>query len=208
MGHLIFFNLAEMIRRYGTTVFVESGTGKGFGVRCAQEFGFERIISIEIVEPEVHRLRQWPPFATDPRVELLAGRSAEIFPRLLPTIDSPILFWLDAHFPGGDLKTSAYDAEPDEAVRLPLRTELELIRRHRADAGMRDVILIDDLRIYERDEFEWKNLDQIGQGHLARYDSRFLYTTLQETHTAQRFLQHSGYLMLLPRQGGAPRRTC
>src|SRR5438034_9985700 len=147
MGHLIFFNLPELIRRYGTTVFVESGTGKGFGVRSAQEFGFERIISIEIIESEVQRLRAWPQFAGDPRVELMIGRSADIFPRLLPAIDSPILFWLDAHFPGGDLKFTAYDAEADEAVRLPLATELELIRQHRAAAGKRDVILIDDLRI-------------------------------------------------------------
>src|SRR5207248_10586708 len=108
-----------------------------------------------------------------------------------------IIFWLDAHFPGGHHHLARLDAEGDPSVRLPLESELRTIRQARP--GRRDVILIDDLRIYEDDQFEWGNLRQIGLENIAHYNSRFLYALFADTHDARRFLNHSGYLALLPK---------
>jgi hypothetical protein len=195
MGDLYFFNLPQLIQQFGLRAFVETGTGYGFGVYHATHFPFELIVSIEIMAAEVERLK--PAFAGDPRVKLFAGQSADALRQLLPQIPGPILFWLDAHFPGAHHADLTYDAVQEQDIRLPLQRELETIRDLRPEG--RDIILIDDLRIYERDNFEWGNMNAAGLETVAQYDSAFLYQTLAATHEAKRFLNHSGYLALLPK---------
>ena len=60
-------------------------------------------------------------------------------------------------------------------------------------------ILVDDLRIYENDKFEMGNLADHGQGQFGKFDSRFLYTIFADTHIAKRYMNHTGYLALLPK---------
>jgi hypothetical protein len=195
MGHLYFFNLEYLIDHYKTPVFFETGTGFGFGVYHATQFSFETIISCDVVKTEIDRLNG----AFDPRVKLFAGASPDVLRQLLPQISKPILFWLDAHFPGAHHGASRYDAIDDEALRLPLRKELEMIRQLRPMG--KDVILIDDLRIYEHDKFEAGNLADVGLSHIgSSEDSSFLYTMFEDTHEAHRSLKHTGYLALLPKE--------
>jgi hypothetical protein len=195
MGELFFFRLAEMIKAFGADTFFETGTGFGLGVQVARTVPFNLIFSVEIVASEVERIR--PAFSSDSRVQLLIGRSIDLMPQILPRIPGNMIFWLDAHFPGAHHHIQKYDSETDIDTRLPLEKELSLIRQLRP--GKRDVILIDDLRIYEQDKFEWGNLSDIGQQDLGKYDCNFLYSTFQDTHDAHRFLNHSGYLALIPK---------
>jgi len=195
MGELYFFRLAEMIKAFGADTFFETGTGFGLGVQVARTVPFNLIFSVEIVAAEVERIR--PAFSSDRRVQLLIGRSIDLMPQILPKIPGNMIFWLDAHFPGAHHHIQKYDSEKDIDTRLPLEKELSLIRQLRP--GKRDVILIDDLRIYEQDKFEWGNLSDIGQQGLGKYDCNFLYSTFQDTHDAHRFLNHSGYLALIPK---------
>jgi hypothetical protein len=195
MGELFFFRLAEMIKAFGADTFFETGTGFGLGVQVARTVPFNLIFSVEIVASEVERIR--PAFSSDSRVQLLIGRSIDLMPQILPRIPGNMIFWLDAHFPGAHHHIQKYDSETDIDTRLPLEKELSLIRQLRP--GKRDVILIDDLRIYEQDKFEWGNLSDIGQQGLGKYDCNFLYSTFQDTHDAHRFLNHSGYLALIPK---------
>jgi hypothetical protein len=197
MGELFFFQLAKLIDVFQCDTFFETGTGYGFGVYVARMFPFKNILSVEILASEVERLR--PAFSSDHRVQLFAGRSSDIMTQVLPHISGNIIFWLDAHFPGAHHHLQGYDGEQDIDTRLPLERELALIKQLRP--GKRDVILIDDLRIYERDKFEWGNMSDFGQDAAGKYDSKFLYTTFEETHVAQRYLNHSGYLALLPKTG-------
>lgn len=195
MGELYFFRLAELIKVFDADTFFETGTGFGLGVQVARTLPFKLIISVEIVASEVERIR--PAFSSDQRVKLLIGRSIDLMPQVLPRIPGNIIFWLDAHFPGAHHHLQGYDAEKDLDTRLPLERELALIKQLRP--GKRDVILIDDLRIYEQDNFEWGNLNDVGLKGLGQFDGRFLYTLFQETHDAHRFLNHSGYLALTPK---------
>src|SRR5205814_997927 len=160
----------------------------GFGVYEALRYRFDLIISIEIMEAEVERLKQ--AFAGDPRIHLLAGESPAVLRHILPQIQTPICFWLDAHFPGAHHKLKLYEAVQEDDIRLPLERELEVIKELRPQG--KDVILIDDLRIYEKDNWEWGNLDKAGLEHIARYDSKFIYTMFEQTHVVNRFLSHSG----------------
>src|SRR5207244_971424 len=111
---------------------------------------------IEIMAGEVERLK--PAFAGEPRVNLFAGPSPDVLRQLLGQIPMPIVFWLDAHYPGAHHNALTYDAVSEQYLRLPLEHELAVIKELRG--GQRDVILIDDLRIYERDHFEWGNLSE------------------------------------------------
>jgi hypothetical protein len=195
MGELFFFQIGKLIEIFHADTFFETGTGFGFGVYMARMFPFKNIFSVEILASEVERLR--PAFSSDPRVQLFAGRSTDAMAKVLPQISGNIIFWLDAHFPGRHQHLATYDAEKDLDTRLPLEQELALIKQLRPNN--RDVILIDDLRIYEKDKFGWGNLSDFGQEAVGKYDSRFLYTMFAETHNAQRYLNHSGYLALLPK---------
>jgi hypothetical protein len=96
---------------------------------------------------------------------------------------------------------AGYGDERNPDLRLPLERELELIARLRRPC--RDVILVDDLRIYEDGPFEMGNLPEIAQTlppELRNLDfiARGPWTA---THELQRLHQHTGYLVLTPRRG-------
>jgi hypothetical protein len=195
MGELFFFPLGDLLRQFSAESFFETGTGFGLGVQTARIFPFKRIWSVDIMVDEIRRLA--PAFSSDPRVHLLAGRSTDALVHVLPKAEGNMIFWLDAHFPGAHHWKQGYNAERDIDTRLPLERELALIKQYRP--GKPDVILIDDLRIYEKDNFQWGNMSDVGQGGLEKLDSSFLYSMFAETHVARRFLNHSGYLALVPK---------
>jgi len=200
MGELFVFDLGALLKTYAADTFFETGTGFGFGVQFARMFAFQKIFSVDIVASEIERLKA--PFSCDSRVQLFAGLSVDVMRKVLPQISGNIIFWLDAHFPGAHHQLTAYDAENDADVRLPLEKELTLIKQLRP--GKRDVILIDDLRIYEKDNFEDGNLSDLGLESIGKLESRFLYTTFRETHEARRILKNTGYFMLLPGPVSSP----
>jgi hypothetical protein len=199
MGYLWSFKLDHFIQQFGIKIMVETGTGSGDAVRYGKRFVFEEIYSIEVVAEQVEKLR--PEFADDPRIHLIVGDSMSVLKELIPKLKSNTLFWLDAHFPGADLGLRTYGESSELANSFPLIRELEMIRDLRG--GFRDVILIDDLRIYETDKFQFGNIrDNHDNWNGVQFppDSRFLYTTLEKTHQCHRFLAHEGYFALLPKE--------
>jgi hypothetical protein len=176
---------------------VETGTGLGKSLRYARGFPFEAIYSVEIVAEQVEKLRV--EFAGDPRIQLIAGESTAVLRDLIPKLTGNTTFWLDAHFPGAHLGLAGYEPDGNREIQLPLQRELEMLRDMRP--GFRDVILIDDLRIYERDAFQKGNASDAVPGYQWPDDSRFLYTTFAATHVWHRFLDDEGYFALLPKDG-------
>jgi hypothetical protein len=203
MGSLERFLLAPIIEHYGARAFVETGTGEGKGVRYAQTHPFNEIYSVEILAQQVEKLK--PTFGDDPRVHLHAGESAAFLAQILPRIKTNAVFWLDAHYPGANFNQATYDQVQDLDVRLPLERELQVI--HDLRRGFSDVILIDDLRIYEKDNFGNGNLDDLGVASIAKYDSSFLYTIFKQTHDCKRFLEEEGYFVLFPKSTTAGQST-
>jgi hypothetical protein len=200
MGTLRFFNLQPLMETYGCRYLFETGTGIGDGVQFASYYHFERIWSVEI-HPDIAATAR-ERFEGDDRIRILNETSEQALANVLPGVDpgKPILFWLDAHFPGADFGLATYKDEPDMDRRLPLQRELELIARLRRPC--RDVILIDDLRIYEDGPFEQGAMPDFAQTlppHLRNIDF-VLRRPWSETHDLQRFHQHTGYLVLAPRR--------
>lgn len=94
---------------------------------------FQHIYSIEL--DETYALRAQRKFATKPHITILKGDSATILPKILEKIDSPCLFWLDAHYSAGNTARGDIDT--------PIIQELEAILHHPVKTH---VILIDDAR--------------------------------------------------------------
>ena len=199
MGHAAHFNLAALRQQYGINYFIETGVGAGDSVRAALDCGFPHVFSIEILESICASAHNR--FRGDPRVEIIHSTSLEGLKVLLgETIrsDNPILFWLDAHFPGLSYTTGDCFAEPDVDRRLPLETELALIQELRPDA--RDVFLIDDARIYVEGPFTSGGLPDWAQTLPPdRRNADFIHRILGPTHDVVIDYTHEGYFSAMPK---------
>lgn len=187
MGCLNFFDIDALASRHGCRWFCETGYGRGSGIEEAVKHPFERIYSVEYL-PEVASAAnaRW---REDLRVYVAPGHSPEILEELLRLHPSPGLFWLDAHYPG--LDTESGSVEADEETTLPLQAELS-----KFEGRPGDVILIDDLRIYTGQSWEYDTLkiSAVSSPQLGKLDlSQFI-----STHTITQYLTMEGYLVLEP----------
>jgi len=203
MGDLRIHELQDFKYNFNLDTFIETGTFHGDGVAHALNY-FDTIHSIEIdkelAQDAIER------FKDNPGVHIHLGTSVEVLELLLPNIDGNILFWLDAHFPGADAHKVRYDNEPDMDIRAPLSRELELISQLRPNK--KDVMIIDDLWMYEDGPFAWGsfdshakkcnldiNLETIMKG--ATLDS--FYAAHEDTHNFTKRYEHQGYLIVTPK---------
>lgn len=203
MGTLRTFNLAPLMEAFGCRYLFETGTSAGDGVHYASFYRLDEIWSVEIVKAIADRARQR--FAGDGRVHVLNESSENALVRILPQLapSKPILFWLDAHFPGADDGLAGYKDEQDTDRRLPLQRELDVIAALRPTS--RDVVLIDDLRIYEDGPYDQGPLPDWAQTLAPeRRNIDFIETSRWAvTHEIKRSFKHTGYLMLVPKSKAA-----
>ena len=142
---------------YDIKNFVETGTGIAEVVRSVNEANEDlNIHTIEVVEEifDQNKIK----YSYLKNVNWHLGESAQVLSEVVPTLEGNTLFWMDAHFPGADVCLCSYGDEEDIDKRLPLKKELETIVAKRDISN--DVIVIDDLRIYEDGPFETGNWDE------------------------------------------------
>ena len=197
MGSLTHFNLAGLAQLHGLRHFVETGTAQGDGLaQAAQVKEFQTLHSIEIVPELVSAAKAR--FASDKRITVWAGDSGHVIPMLLRDLPlEPCLWWLDAHFPGAH-SGADYAAEPNVRRRLPLADEIAAIRAARG--SVRDVLLLDDARIYQPGPYgagdlppDWPPLAGIER----RLD--FVRQAFGATHGVVVDYSDQGYVMVVPR---------
>jgi hypothetical protein len=196
VGSLTQFDLGALIAKYGLLHFVETGTGRGESLAHAARFMFRTLCSCE-VEPSLADAAS-KAFESDSRItvhrvdsETFLSVVCDLIPR-----EEPILFWLDAHFPGADYGLKGYGAETDPARRLPLSRELSILSGLR---GCRDVVIADDLRIWLDGAFGHGNAPA-GIRHLLprRRDAGFFADILGATHAVSFDYRHEGYAVMTP----------
>jgi hypothetical protein len=199
MGSLARFNLPGLAQVHGLKHFVETGTAQGDSVALAcQVKAFASLHSIEIV-PELATAAK-ARFEKDERVVIWQGDSVTCLSMVLRDLPpEPALFWLDAHFPGAH-SGAKYDAEPDAKKRLPLEDEIALIRQARD--GIRDVLLIDDARIYQPGPYsggdlppDWPPLKGIQRDGIG-----FIRAAFGKTHGVVVDFSDQGYVMVVPQR--------
>lgn len=197
MGRLATFDVAAAIGKYDLRHLVETGTGIGEGLSFACCLPFTSLWSSEI-EPVVIRIAMEN--CADDRVTLFLGRSEKMLDCLwrFPT-DERILFWLDAHFPGAQWGLRGFADETDETVRMPLRTELAIIKQHRP--LNEDVFVIDDARIWLDDAFENGPIPpQIAHCcRPAELGIDFIHDLYGETHRIDVLPNEEGFIILSPK---------
>lgn len=195
MGSIHAFNVLELTRLFNLRHYVETGTGEGLSLSHALTHNFETLSSIEfdkiICDNAINKFN-------DSRLTIYQGFSRIVLPEILPKFkDDNILFFLDAHFPGSDFKTGLNYIESVKFYKndaLPLKDELEVILKARP--GSKDVFIIDDLRIYEENNYEvgnWEERKKIGIENAS-----FIYDLFQKTHSINIILNQQGYLLITP----------
>ena len=125
-------------KRFSINIFIETGTYLGSTVEAVKN-KFEEIYSIELNKGLYLKAKQ--KFIKYKHINIILGDSSKKLPKILSNINSPCLFWLDAHYSGGN--TSKTD------VQTPITKELQCILNH---PNKNHVILIDDSH-----EFTGKN---------------------------------------------------
>lgn len=123
--------LVSYLKTLDYKIFVETGTFQGATVRAVRDM-FDLVYSIELADHYYKgNVKQ---FKNDPNVVLLHGDSARHLNTLVPKMNLPCAFWLDAHYSGGN--TALGDTE------TPITRELDALSKHRHLVD--SVILIDD----------------------------------------------------------------
>jgi hypothetical protein len=200
MGVLADFDLSGLIADYGCRHLVETGTGVGRGVDEALKHDFRQIFSIEIM----HKLALEVALrhSAEHRVTIIHGKSEKGLLEALAEIPpaEPALFWLDAHYPGADFRLATYDSEKNHDIRLPLERELRLLAANRDIGG--DVILIDDLRIYEDADYDEGPCPDHSLPAPEFRHLRFVDEILGKTHRIERSTRRTGYLCAYPLKPG------
>lgn len=153
---------------------------------------FHRMISIECVDTLYQKALER--FKDAWNVVTMKGISWQVLEILLPHFPGKCIFWLDAHLPGADYGIHTWDNEKNLDIRMPLIKELEVIKELR---NGEDIILIDDLRFYKKDDFQNGNLED--KFMVDGYDK--IISMFQETHTIIKHLNDDGYLELIPKRG-------
>lgn len=197
-------DVLSLIDKYNLEYFIETGTGAGETLSYISDLNFKLIQSCEIETSQYLSLKEQ---FVKSNIKLWNGSSTDILPLMLKFVEGPCLFFLDAHFPGTgyirkEYKTSIYSDEES----LPLKKELEIIAswQHCKDS----VIVIDDLRIYQSDNYEgglfepdvgWTKEDWVDREKLfGDIDCKFLYDTLKSTHSITKILKHQGSILYSP----------
>jgi hypothetical protein len=125
------------VRRFAVRTVVETGTYLGVMVMALRQQCLH-VYSIELSRTLAERAIDL--FAGDSRVSILHGDSAAVLPDLMPHLESPCLFWLDAHYSGGVTAVGS--------KQTPIIEELSCVLRLGASG---DVVLIDDARCFTPD---------------------------------------------------------
>lgn len=179
-------------------VFFETGTGLGHSLLHALDNGnFDLLYSSEIHDATAKRAKEC--FKKNKNVEILNMISLSALKNILINIspDTSILFFLDAHFPGEVEDGFSYTSNVPSVTSMPLKEELELIATFRPNS--RDVIIVDDLKLYEDGPF--------ANGSIAKG-----FANISESHRSLEFIddlypekkihrnyQDDGYLIIQPK---------
>jgi hypothetical protein len=195
LGTIRRFDLQRIIKEYKTVHFFETGTFRGDGVSFALNFPFKQITSVEIVSEIAAQAKS--KFANNTTVKIIAADSVTALKNELPHLQNNCVFWLDAHFPGADAGMTAYDTENNEEVRLPLVKELETISVLRNEFN--DVLILDDLRIYEDGPYQNGNVPLDALPKMER-SIQFVYKYFDSTHVIIKCYLDEGYILLFPKK--------
>jgi len=201
MGELVIFDLNPYISEYNCKTYVETGTGMGVCLGHASKFNFDNFYSIELDGELVEAAnRNFP----QENINIIHNYSSKGLEELVPTLpkNTPVLFFLDAHFPGADFHKISYEESIREFKEeaFPLLNEIKIIKKHRDIS--KDVFIIDDWKLYD----DTLNYEMPGWAYKSLQEELGLVTNSSQiigefelTHNCEVKLQHQGFLFATPK---------
>lgn len=191
MGSLTNFNLKEFIDKHGLTHFVETGSYKGDSLNFACGHNFEQLYSIELLPKYYeHCLNR---FKSNQKVSLINDNSINGLKSILGKLNNT-LFWLDAHLPNFYDVTFNSNYIENKNILIPLEEELKEIVKNKNI--LNDVFIIDDLRIYEKNNFEAGNWEDVVN---LNFNTDFIYELFEKTHNITKLYENEGYIVCEPK---------
>jgi hypothetical protein len=174
------FDLKSIVKEKRITTFVETGCHLGHTISQALYLGFDRLYSCDIDEKYVEHCRNR--FKNQDWVVIEHSTSVDFLENLMPRIANvdSVVFFLDAHLP---------ELDSSVKISLPLEAEMDIIWKYRSHKH--DHLAIDDLRIYEENDFtggNWKDRALYGNPNLD-FLNKYNYKV-------QKSLYEEGYLYL------------
>lgn len=201
MGSIQIFDLNKYVDDYKCKIYVETGTGAAECLTHAVNYPFEKLYTIDIDGDLVEKAEKQ---FNNPKITFIHNYSSEALNELVPTLpkDQPVLFFLDAHFPGADFHKISYEESirqfMDEA--FPLLGEIRIIKSHRDIS--KDVFIIDDWKLYddtldyEMPGWQYKDLQE-ELGLITKPNE--IYKEFEATHDYEINLRHQGFLFATPK---------
>lgn len=188
-------DVAKVCIDYGIDAFVETGTGDGTSTRFVEKVmpGLD-IHTVEFM-PAIFASTKKAFEEAGSKIGFHLGSSKDVLREIIPKLSGNVLYWLDAHFPGADYGLAKYDTYEDNSLRIPLEVELSTICELRDVSH--DVIVIDDLRIYEDGPFEkdnWEDRSRFGGSGIE-----FVYDLLGVTHEIEKKYLQQGFIIGWPK---------
>ena len=189
MGHISRHSIRTWSDIHNLEVFVETGTHLGASLAYARQCKyFNEFHSIEINDTFYEECSHM--FSRDDRVKIWHGATDEMLPKVLsePSLqDKNILFWLDAHLP------TCYENSKkiEEKDIAPLQRELEIIRELRPRNS--DIIIVDDLRLYAKDNYQNENTNI-----RATENVDWVVDLMGDKFGCLKSLEDEGYLVIVP----------
>lgn len=196
MAVLSDFDVVGLMRDWRCRYLVETGTGAGKNIDVAAELPFEQIFSIE--GKHAVALQAGLRFSKNQSITIIHGRNERGLAEALDDIPAaaPVLFLLGAHAPGGEFRSFTETDKDGNPRLLPVERLLRLLIGRRDIA--RDVLLIDDLRIYEDGSWEDGPCPD-DQRPAAEYRRAGLFEDLLGgSHRLERLFRRTGYLCAYP----------
>ena len=192
MGSLAGFSkkcksLKDIKKQSNQSVFVETGCYLGESLSYAFASEYTTAYSCDI---KLDFINQCKEAFKNKDIHLYHMDSSDYLKQILPDLPKQsILFYLDAHLPGW------YNGWPhnnnfEHDVNFPLEKELDIIFNERAQYD--DVIICDDLRIYEDNQYEggiWPDRLNVS----SRLNSNFLS---KYNRKLSKFYADEGYILL------------
>ena len=132
----------EVLSKYVTECFIETGTYMGEGIDVALECGFPLVKSVELSKGLYSVAQQ--KYKDNDKVHLFCGASQCMLREMIEDVKTQATFWLDGHWSGGNTGKSN--------VNSPLRQELHAIKKHPIK---NHIIMIDDLRLFAVKESDY-----------------------------------------------------
>ena len=177
----------KLKNNFNFTTMVETGCYEGDSLNFANSIGVEHLYSCDINEHYVNRCR-----STVPTAHIFHQESISFLKDILPTLDQPTLFWLDAHYP----IYYGLGAETEE-TKFPLVEELKLVKQFKRNVE-KDVIICDDLRVLSPDNNPYY-LGSLDQRFMVEHRIDDLIAVLSDTHNHWTVPGETGNLIFVPK---------